>query len=122
MTDIEDAAVEHVAKLFEEQDQKIAKAAELHQAEITTLRAENERLTEELALDAEWRKAFEAKCETVVAENERMRAALKEIEGISSLVFEQTRGRLFLINKTAAVALGADPKDFDPAALAQEKQ
>ena len=35
-----DAVVEHVAKLFEEQDQKIAKAIELHQAELTRLRNE----------------------------------------------------------------------------------
>lgn len=55
-------------------------------------------------------------------ENVRLREALEEIEDLSSLVFEQTRNRLFLINKTASVALGADPKDFEPTALAEEKR
>lgn len=48
------------------------------------------------------------------AEIERLRAALREILEQSSLVFEQTRGRLFLIHKISAVALGADPQDFEP--------
>lgn len=45
---------------------------------------------------------------------EQLEEVLKEIQDKSSLVYEQTRGRLFLINKIAAVALGADPKDFEP--------
>lgn len=51
---------------------------------------------------------------TLRARIEALEAALGEIKENSSLVFEQTRGRLFLINKIAAVALGANPEDFEP--------